>query len=445
MTQKDDKTPYGYAEVTVYPRLTMEEAREAFHAHHFKLIVPKHLAEELGDMYRNRVRETRKAVEREEEEKAEAERQARDAKRANDSSSSSDSSYKRKPFQGTPDPVLDTEENIPVENFNPSEEMVVYTMAELARVQESGKRVSDSDNKGRIKNIVDKLAKRSNLRRVDAPVKALNNLRELDSLCPHFGQVIEFIKKHLVHAKANRSRPRIPPILLLGQPGVGKTYFAKELAKALESGMRHIAYDTEITNSALMGSDRRWSNTSHGALFEQIVMGEHGNPVFFLDEIDKATHYYGGNHALTSLHSLLEPVSACSVTDISLEFTFDASAVIWVCAANSTKSIPGSLLSRMEPFLIELPNAEQSLRIAESVAERVYQDTSPVLEMHKIPRRVFVQIAHLSPREQYKALSSAMTNATFNGRREVRLSDLPAHYLEDADEISGSILPKNFH
>lgn len=445
MTDKEYKKVYGYCEVDIFPRLTLDEARETFHSHIFKLLMPQHLKEELKEMYRARVHETRKALERDEEERAMAEQDARKAREAKDGKDAVLSfRLNSRPTARQQDPKVDLEEKVPVENFNPSEQMVAYSQAELARFQEVLLRAVDSEQRNRGKAIVKKLVSKGNLRRVDAPVAAMKagNLNELQSMCPHFAEVIEFVKKHLVHAQLNRSSPRIPPILLLGQPGVGKTYFAKELARALESGMRHIAYDSEITNSALLGSDKKWGNTSQGALFDQIVMGDHGNPVFFLDEIDKAARYNGNNHALTSLHSLLEPVSACSVTDISLDFSFDASAVIWVCAANSTRSIPASLLSRMEPFLISLPDAEQSLSIAQSVAERVHQDVSPLTAIQRISRKIYVQIAHLSPREQYKAISTAVTNASFNDRSEVLLRDLPSYCLDDSDEQT---IPKHYH
>lgn len=128
-------------------------------------------------------------------------------------------------------------------------------------------------------------------------------------------------------------------MMRFGPPGVGKTYFCEALSAILHVPMRRHPMDQAETSSALLlGSDLSWGNTRYGLVFELLALGDHANPVVILDELDKAGWTYSFSGSLTSptsvLHSLLEPVSALRLRDISLDIGLDASLITWIATAN---------------------------------------------------------------------------------------------------------------
>lgn len=252
---------------------------------------------------------------------------------------------------------------------------------------------------------------------------------------PHFSEVIDFIEGQLCLALQLKTPHRIPPILLGGPPGIGKTHFTRELAKVMNRPIRRHSFDASHTGSALMGSDRNWANTQVGLVFEMVCLGLRADPIVLLDELDKADTYRGG-HATTPLHSLLEPLTATSVTDISAGVTFDASHIFWVATANELWRIPQPLLSRFRIFDIRPPTASEALTLAQAVAESVH---GRFTAFDAPGRRITALVAHLTPREQIQVLEQGYAAALVNDRRQILPQDLPPELRPEADAEAGSL------
>lgn len=259
------------------------------------------------------------------------------------------------------------------------------------------------------------------------------NLKALRLAQPHFGEVIDFIAGQINVALELATPLRLPPVLLVGPPGVGKTHFTLEIARTMFRPIHRHSFDASHTASSLLGSARNWANTQPGIVFEAVCMGERADPIILLDELDKAQTSRDGS-ALRPLHSLLEPVTAGSVSDISTGITFDASLVFWLGTANELGDVPGPIQSRFRVFHIQPPSAEQAIDLAHNVAASVY---ARFTAFEPPDRRVITLLAHLTPREQIQALEQAFGSALVNGRRHLMRLDLPASVLDgDADESS---------
>ncbi|MDP3883650.1 AAA family ATPase [Hydrogenophaga sp.] len=255
----------------------------------------------------------------------------------------------------------------------------------------------------------------------------LDALGELGLQQPHFREVIDFVRARIVLAREVASPVALPPILLVGPPGVGKTHFTLALAKAMERPIERHSFDADYTGSALMGSDRHWGNTKTGRVFNAICLGESADPIILLDELDKADVVSRSN-ALGPLHSLLEPLTARDVVDISAGIRFDASHVFWIATANELRHIPKPIQSRFRIFNLQAPTAGQALDLARAVTGSVHK-RFPTFE---VPHRHLVTlVAHLTPREQVQALEQAFAAAATNGRRHLLCQDLPADVLQD--------------
>lgn len=299
----------------------------------------------------------------------------------------------------------------------------VYTKAELTAFKSRIGRSPDKEVRRRDEEVAKLLEYKVCQRLIGMPDLPQEMTEELREQMPHFSEVVDFLRDHLVLAAHCHNGSRLPPVLLGGEPGIGKTHFAHLLAELLGTAIHRVSFDKAVTGPTLTGSERRWSNTTYGLVFEAVCLGKHANPVIVLDEIDKAETRQGWN-ALSPLHSLLEPATARRSKDISLDFEFDCSEVTWIATANSLTRIPHSLLSRFQVFHVERPDARAALTATRWVVQAVFDD----LDLHNFKRPgnfVAVRLAHLTAREVQQATRKAIARAVADGRHSVTLADLP--------------------
>ncbi len=252
----------------------------------------------------------------------------------------------------------------------------------------------------------------------------LDSLRER---FPHFEKVIDHIEASLALSACGEDgrTVRIAPLLLRGAPGCGKTYFAQELAKVLQT--EYVERDLSVTSEAFViaGMDSTWKNSKPGVVFDALVNGKAANPVICLNEVDKAKSSGTHNSPMAALYALLEPTSAEAFTDEFIPVPLDASRVVWVLTANDG-DIPEPILSRLEVFNIENPTPEQCRTIAQSVWKSLCEKLLP--RGHGFPEQlskdVLDEMQSMSPRLMRKALTAAAGNAALSGRKVVEPQDL---------------------
>jgi len=247
-------------------------------------------------------------------------------------------------------------------------------------------------------------------------------LADLEADFPHFAPAIELVAIACAAASTNRKPVRVPPMLLAGDPGLGKSLFVRRLAEVFGAPFQTISFETAETTSALLGSDRHWSNAETGMLFRSIVGGEIANPVVLLDEVDKAPSR-AQYQPVNALLGLLEPASAQRATDKCAGITFDASYTVFIGTCNRLSTIPAPVLSRFRVIHIQRPTPRQAVAVARAIAKAVAQDRGADWQVAR--GEVIQQLAMLqSPRRMYQVLSDAATRAAMAGRRLVWVEDL---------------------
>lgn len=261
-------------------------------------------------------------------------------------------------------------------------------------------------------------------------LSALDGLRKS---CPNFKPVIDDIEKQLALAISGNQPVSFMPILLLGEPGLGKTHFAKELARVLGTSYELVSLSSLTAGWILSGSSSQWTNAKPGKVAQALVNGEFANPLFVLDEIDKA----GGDtryDPLGVLYTLLEPVTARRFRDEFIDIELDASRILWIATANDARTIPEPILSRMNVYTIERPDAEG----ARAIAANIYRD---LLERNRWkfepePRSdVISRLGALPPRQMRKAIVDAMGTAKLDGRDHLEVQDLATASQESRQRI----------
>lgn len=156
---------------------------------------------------------------------------------------------------------------------------------------------------------------------------------------------------------------RISPLLLDGPAGIGKSHFARDLAKRIAVPSMVVEASNENAGFGLVGSQKAWGNSSPGRLMNFIITEGVMNPVITVDEVEKAgvvRSNKGQTFALAeALLPLLEPLSAGRWTCPYFEVPFDMGWVGWVMTTNDYRLLPDPLLSRCPPISIPAPTVEQ--------------------------------------------------------------------------------------
>jgi ATP-dependent Lon protease len=253
---------------------------------------------------------------------------------------------------------------------------------------------------------------------------AMPPMDELFDELPNFGRVLEDIRKQLALCMDSEDAVELPPMLLLGAPGIGKTHFARRIAQLLGTGFGFVPMSSLTAGWILGGASSQWKNAKPGKVFETFLNGEYANPVMVVDELDKASAE-GQYDPLGALYGLLEIDTAMRFVDEFAEVPIDASGAVWFATANDATRIPDPILNRMHVYEIEAPDADGAARIALAIYREIRGAHDWGKRFPQAPAAAVTdKLAALSPREMRRAVLAAFGNAKIAGRAELRPEDV---------------------
>ncbi|MCW8087701.1 AAA family ATPase [Sabulicella glaciei] len=166
------------------------------------------------------------------------------------------------------------------------------------------------------------------------------------------------VARELALAALGDGACRLPPLLLVGPPGAGKTRWARALAEACGLPWRRLAAPDGGAAVALTGNGRGWRSPRPCFPVEAVRDTQVLNPLLVMDDIDRASADDRHGTVAAVLLSLLEPESARHHLDLLAMAPADLSHVGWVFTANDTAGLPGALLDRLLVLQVDGPPPE---------------------------------------------------------------------------------------
>ncbi|CAI2165156.1 7716_t:CDS:2 [Funneliformis geosporum] len=161
----------------------------------------------------------------------------------------------------------------------------------------------------------------------------------------------------------------------VGPPGVGKTHFSRELAKALGRKFFAINLGGVGDPTIINGGKTHIVGSEEGGIIKAITETESRDPVILLDEVDKTSSFFGDSSIENALLHVLDPEQSKRFKDGFLGVEIDISSVTFLLTANEITKIPEPLKNRLDIVNLNEYTREEKFKIGKLNLKKVFAES----------------------------------------------------------------------
>jgi ATP-dependent Lon protease len=270
--------------------------------------------------------------------------------------------------------------------------------------------------------------------------RMLEQVSALKLQCPGFVEVVDMVLRAAHLSMVTRSPLSLPPLLLVGPAGVGKTHFARKLAASLGVPCDFIAGDLLTDRGTVTGLGLSWKGAKPGRIATTLIESSCASPMFIVDEIDKVSAIHPREEPVSFLHSVLERENAKCFRDEYLSFAVRADHCFWVLTANCLETLAPSILDRLLIMAIKPPDLSAMIEIGRGIYQAANQRYANWFDAE--PTHDFLAaLAQLDPRKASRVVEFAMGFGAKEERKALTSKDveISVNLLKMHEEARGRV------
>ncbi|MDX7953471.1 AAA family ATPase [Lichenihabitans sp. Uapishka_5] len=252
----------------------------------------------------------------------------------------------------------------------------------------------------------------------------LDRLRALDAAAPNFQAVTRLVQNAVTLSKVGVAPIRLPPMLMVGAPGTGKTRYAHALAAAIGTVSTEITGTSLSDAASLTGYGPAWRSAGPGRIAKALIATTTTAPLIIIDECEKVRDYERKEGPLDVLLPLLEAHTAARFVDDYVRVPMRADQALWLFACNSTDGLSPPVLNRV--VTLRIPDLDPSAR--DAVLDTMMAEASRAagVKTRFADAAARAGFAALGLRRARLAMAIAIASAVAAGRRFISEADAKA-------------------